>query len=815
MNPRWRRYLRFFGPDTRLQSDLRLAMRGFRRTPGFFVTAVTILALGIGMAVAMFTVFRAVLIKRLPVTDQDRIAVMWTYHEPGIELTTDAKSLAIFRREAKTVKDVAAVAHWPAVGDPWLDGDRPISLNRSLVTGNFFTVLGARAVIGRLLTSDDDDTGDFQIDGSRAKKVLVLSYGAWQRYFGGDSSIVGKHLTAAFTRWTYTVVGVAPPGLDYPSGADYWAPLWGGWVSGVQTYAVARLAPGATLDAARAEYTAIQQRVAPTYEIRGAAAHSLPNIVFGDASPVLRTLAAAVALLLLIACLNVGNLLLLRASGRARELAIRRALGASYGDVLRQLVTEAVALAAAGGALGFLVARMSLKAIVFLAPRQIPRMDDVQLAGTPLLLAIGVSSLAVLLFGIVPALFAARGNLAPSLRFDSRSGNETKRRRAARQMLVASQIGLATVMLGGAALLVRSLDRLQREDAGYTSDHLAIMSFTFNAARYDSMTKTLALGDRILARLRATPGVSAATPIYVAPLLGENILRGKFALPGESEADAKVRPWVLMEFITGDFFRVFDIPLVRGRTFTDADDERAERVVIVSEAVARRYWPGQDPIGKRLNNQGTMWTVVGVARDAHLRDIHHATPMIYEPWHQGGFQGSFAIRTSRDLSSVTSALRAAGHDADPQTDLWYLRTMDQLLAEPMAQPRLSAFLMSAFGGTALLLAAIGLYGVMASLVRDQTREIGIRIALGASAARVRREVLSRAAIVTGIGALVGLIAALATSRLLSALLFQVSPTDPLALGGACAVLLAVGAVAAYLPARRATRIDPVQALRAE
>ena len=426
--------------------------------------------------------------------------------------------------------------------------------------------------------------------------------------------------------------------------------------------------------------------------------------------------------------------------------------------------------------------------------------------------------LAVLLFGVVrPSSPHGTPRDEPPVRLTP--GSESKRRRAARQTLVASQIGLATLMLGGAALLVRSLDRLQREDAGYTSDHLAILSYAFNYARYDTSTKVQALGDRILARLRTTPGVAAATPIFVSPLLGENILRGTFSLPGESETDAKARPLVLLEFVTGDFFRVFDVPLVRGRTFTDADDERAERVIIVSEAIARRYWPGQDPIGKRLDNgpgnQRTTWTVVGVARDAHLRDIHKATPMIYEPWHQASCQGVFAIRTSRDLSVIAPALRAAGHDADPQTDLWSLRTMDQLLAEPMAQPRLSAFLMSSFGGVALLLAAIGLYGVMASLVRDQTREIGIRIALGASAARVRREVLTRAAIVTGIGALVGLIAALATSRLLSALLFQLSPTDPVALGGACAVLLAVGAIAAYLPARRATRIDPVQALRSE
>jgi predicted permease len=379
---------------------------------------------------------------------------------------------------------------------------------------------------------------------------------------------------------------------------------------------------------------------------------------------------------------------------------------------------------------------------------------------------------------------------------------------------VASQIGLATLMLGGSALLLRSLDRLTREDGGYTSDHLMVLWYTINGTRYNDNQKILGLGDRILERLRSVPGITA-TPIYIPPLLGETFLRGKFTLPGETGASAEARSLVLMEFVGSDFFKVFDIPIVRGRGFTEADNLGSEKVIVVSESVAQRYFPGQDPIGKRLMNRDSVTTIIGVARDARLRDIRHTTPMIFVPWHQGGFQGGFAIRTPRPLASVSSELRAAGLAADPSSQLWSMHSMDELLSEPMAKARISALLMSAFSGVALLLAAIGLYGVMTSLVRDRTREIGIRVALGAASGRVRREVLGRAAVVIVVGATVGLVVTLATSGVLQSLLFNVSPTDPISLGGATLLLVLVGLVAAYLPARRATRIDPVQALRSE
>jgi len=557
----------------------------------------------------------------------------------------------------------------------------------------------------------------------------------------------------------------------------------------------------------------------------GAHAATFAETVLGNVRPVLALLSAAVGLLLLIACLNVGNLLLLRASSRAREIAIRRALGAAYGDILRQLLAEAASLALAGGLLGLGLSFALLRALVLFAPRGLPRLDDLRLSGAPVLVAIAVSSIAVLLFGVAPALFAAGSNLSSPLRLDARSGSETRRRRAVRQGLVASQVALAMIMLGGAALLARSLERLENQDTGYVSDHVSVFYYTWNARKYDSASKMVDVAARVSRRLEAIPGVIAVTPLVVPPMMGNSVWQVRFDLEGQSASDAAGNPAVPVEIPGPGYFKTFGIAVVRGRAFDDNDRATAPLVAMVSQSAARKLWPRQDPIGKKIRVPGATpdalvggngWrTVVGVAHDANLRTIREPAAMVYLPSPQGYWQGSVAIRSSVSLAALIPALRRAGHDIDSDLELWDPKTMDQVLAGPLAEPRLGTLLMSSFGLVALLLAAIGLYGVMASLVRDQTREIGIRIALGATSARVRGDVLRRAGIVVGVGATVGLAAAFATSRLFTTLLFQVSPADPIALGGACFVLLAVGALAAYLPARRATRIDPVQALRAD
>ena len=806
----------------RLFRDARFAVRGFRRTPGFFLTTVAILALGIGMSVAMYTVFRTVLLRKLPVVDQDRAVIMWTYRsDPNSDFASGTKDLSVVRADTRTMREVAAVAHWPAVPTPLRDNGTMIDLNRGMVTGNYFAVLGVRPALGRLLDPTDDEPPSGP-DSTRTES-LVLSWRAWHRAFGGDSSVLGKRLVDPYADVGYRIVGVAPPGFDYPANVDYWIPMWSGWQSGVSAFAVGRLKPGASVAEAAGEYLAIERRIEPQLGFAGVHAATFADTVLGDVRPALILLTGGVALLLLIACLNVGNLMLLRASSRSHELDVRRALGAAPGDVIRQLVVEAGLLAIGGGAAGLAVAAFLLAALGRFAPPTLPRMDEIQLTSTPILVAIVVSSIAVLVFGVGPALVAARRRTT-TLRADARSGRETRRRRVARQTLVATQLALATVMLGGAALLARSLNRLERQDTGFVSDHLSVVDYSFDGNRFkNDLTKLVPEGEALARRIRDIPGVTGAAQIIAPPLLGNGIWDFQFQTDDPSMTDTAQFPTMPVELGGSQYFRTFGVHIDRGRSFTDDDRATSELVAVVNESAARKLWPGQDPIGKRLRVPGATgvigedgWrTVVGVAHDTHLRTLRDVSPMVYLPSVQSYWQGFFGIRSAVPLTTLLPALRAAGRDVDPTLELNAPRTMDELLDEPLAQPRVDTLLMSAFSIVALLLAAIGLFGVMASIVRDQTRELGIRIALGATPERVRRDVLMRAATIAGLGLTAGFVVALASSRFVTSLLFQVSPTDPLALGAACIVLCIVAAVAAYVPARRATTIDPVQALRSD
>jgi len=802
----------------RTWQDVRIALRGFRRSPSFTTTAVLILAIGIGMAVAMFAVFDAVLVRSLPVRDQDRVVELYTYRgDPNADFFLLREDLRKVAATSRTMRDIAGVAHWGAPGAPLVDGDRPLVLNRTTVTGNFFNVLGARALLGRLLVPTDEAPG--------AEPVVVLSYGTWRTVFGGDPAVVGRRLLEPYGRTSYRVVGVAPPGLDYPAGVGVWMPAWQP-SDKLSVIAVARLAPNASVRAARDEFFGTMKRLSPDREYGGVHIETLTHAVLGEVRPVLITLAAAVGLLLLIACVNVGNLLLLRAASRARELSIRRALGATYGDVVRQLVVESGLLGVAGGALGLLTAAELIRVLLVFAPPQLPRTDVIGVAGAPISIAVGVTLGAVLIFGVLPALGASRGQLASPLRFDSRAGTETRARRRVRHALVASQIALALVMLAGAGLLGRSLARLQGISLGYNPDRLSLLAIAFGPSVYNDsagkfdQSRLNATGEQVLAAFRAIPGVTSVTPMLVPPFLGEAIFIGRLDTEGQTPEEMKSNAFFPMEAGGADYFRTMGIPIRRGRGFTDADNERGEKVAVVSEAAARRLWPNEDPIGKRIHfwtaGDTTAWrTVVGIAGDTHFRSLRASAPTVYVPWRQSYWQGQYAIRTAGDLSAVLPALRRAAREVNPVLTLWQANTMDELLSAPLAQPRLSALLLGAFAFVSMLLAAIGLYGVMASAVRGSMRELGVRAALGASPERLRRGVLLQALRVTGAGGVVGLAVALAVSRLLTKLLFEVRPADPIAMLGSAALLLAVALIAAYVPAHQATRVDPVQALRAD
>ena len=799
-----------------LVRSVRVALRGLARTPGFLAAAIVILGLGIGTALTVFTVFRAVLFQRLPVTDPDRVVVISTYrNSPDNEFGLVKSDLDAVKRESRSIRAIGGYAHWATSEGPLVDGDRTLTLGRVVVNGSFFDALGARAVLGRLLRPEDDVKG--------AAPVLVLSYQNWQHWFGGDPTIVGHHLYEPYSQLTYTIVGIAPPGLDFPNRAGYWLPWPGN--EGLSVIAVARLNAGASPRAAADEFAAIVKRtpapgIAERPSITGAKVVPFTEAMLGDVRPVLFALSGAVALLLVIACVNVGGLLLLRAANRARELAIRRALGATYGDVARQLLLESGLIAAGGGLVGLMCAGLLVQVLVAAAPARLPRLDVIQLSGTPIWLGVSVTVIAVLLFGVVPSLIAARADVASTLRLDSRSGRDSASRRRFRHVLVAAQTTLALVMLSGAALLARSLGHLESLDLGYTSDHLTQLSVSWPSKKYDSVSKYYPVGEEILRRWRSIPGVVSLTPTLIPPLVGDNVFISRFDKEGQSPSEIATNPFLPELSGDKDYFRTFGTRLLSGRTFTDADRENTAPVAIISEMVAKRMWPGENPIGKRIHYllpDSIPWrTVIGVAEDSHIRTLRTASPIVYVPWRQMDFwQFGLAVRTRGDVGTVLPSMRRELEQVDPLLKLWYVHPMDELLAGPLAQPRMSAYLMSVFGVAALLLAAIGLYGLMASLVRERTREIGIRMALGAEPERLRREVLRQALQVTGAGAVVGIGAALAASKLLSAMLFDVSPTDPIALATACGVLLIVIVIAAYGPARRATKVDPAIALRAD
>jgi predicted permease len=820
-----------------LRLELSYAARSLRRAPGFSITAVLILALGIGITTAMFSVFESVLLKPMPVRDQDRIVELSGVG--GGAATEFPLSIAQFRRfsdNSRTLERTAALAHWRVIANAFTSGDRSIVLREAVVSDNFFDVLGAAPALGRLFRKGDERP--WGANGSQ-DALAVISYGAWQRLFGGDSSIIGRHLSDPKMGWTTTIIGVAPAGLDYPRGVECWiASVYG------SLDIVARLMPNTTPVAARGEFLAFldnDPELSRNFGARtiGAQLHTMRDMVSGDARPAVLVLTAAVTLLLVLACTNVGNLLLLRATSRAREMAIRRALGATATDLFRQLLTESVLVALTGGVLGVALARALLLSLIHFAPTGLPQSDLIGLAGAPLLIGAAVTCLTVILFGVFPSLAALRLDRSSALRSDTRSGTEVRTIRTLRQVLVASQLALAVIVLAGAGLLVRSLARLTDLDVGYSTDHLSFLSVAppwvkeladcrphagalsaadslqwnhcFDARNFDAH-------ERVMEQLRLNPAVVSVSPATAPPFLGSNVWMAKIVAEDQSETEGKNNPWFGLDLVGPEYFRTMNIPILEGRAFAETDRENSPRVAVVTSGVVHRLWPNGSAVGKRFhdpnqNNPDSLVTIVGVVPDFHFREYRQATPMVLEPYRQVYAQGYFVVRTRGSRSVSLGAMHSAVQHAG--VSFVSLKPMDELIAPQLAAPRFDALLLSLFACAALILAAIGLYGIMASTVSQQTRELGVRMALGATPGGVRMMVLGRALVVSGSGVVAGLIAAMIGSRLLMSLLFEVSPFDPLTLIVVSLLLLGITLAAAYLPARRATRIDPARALRAD
>ncbi len=800
---------------------IRFAVRSLRRTPGFSILAVLILALGIGLSTAVFTVAHTLLLRSLPVADQDGLVVLWS-RSAGQEFKWPVSLADVqkFAPQTRSLQNVAFFAYEGAWPTPVRDGDRMTPMALALVSGEFFDLLGVRPALGRAFHAEDDVIG--------AAPIAVLSHQAWQRYFGGTPDILGRKLLLHLTGVTYAVVGVMPQGLDFPRGTDFWSPLVPGTArrgdsASAYVNLIGRLRPGLSTANAQDDLTAFFHRPGGTtweQSLRGEGS-SFPRLVVGDIKPALLAFTVAAALLLLITCINVANLLFVRGLARLREVAVRSALGASRGQVLLQLLAENAILALVGGAVGVLLAAGAIWALVDLAPAGLPRLSEIGINAAALGGAVAITTITMLLSGLAPALLTSRVSLQHVLRSDTRHSASRGSRRAT-EGLVAGQIALAVVVLGAAGLTARSLLELQNAKLAFDSQHLLVSQLTIRVDRFDTQPKQLALLDRIVQEVKAIPGVLAVSPVNAVPFSGSGGWDGQLASEGQTDADALRNPMLNLEVVTPDYFPTFGLPLLRGRTFTEADRGGTPNVVVLSESAARHYWPGVDPVGKRLTmGAGAVRdtvTVVGIVPDTRYRDLRDARASIYYPLRQSSFPyapTNLAIRASGRPADVAAVVRRVVGAIDPAVAVVRSEPFDSYLDGPLAQPRLNALLLGVFAGAAAILAAVGLFGIMATMVRQRTRELGLRMALGATSENLRWMVLRRGLGIAAAGLGVGVAVGVMANRLLSAMLYRVSPTDGATLLVVSGLMLGVAAVAILVPARASTRIDPIVALRSD
>lgn len=794
------------------------ASRNLRHAPGFVTIAVLTLALGIGLATAVFTVADGIALRRLPVAEQSRIVVMWSRTKDGRFNQYPVEDATDFVRQSRAVREAAYFAWFGSAPIAVRNGGQVMRLNRAAVSGNFFTVLGARALLGRALDSADDEPG--------AAPVTVISYDAWRRAFGSARDILGRRLPLYDGSRTYTIVGVMPPGIEYPTGTEFWAPIAASFPEKFRARlgfdVVGRLAPGATVDDAAAELSAFFVRPgASTYSQNlVAVVDTFPDLVLGNMKPALLAFAVAAALLLLITCVNVANLLLVRGLGRVREIALRLALGAGRRAVVTQLVIENLILAMAGGLAGLAVGWGALRLFVAIAPARTPRLDQIGLDGRALLAAVGVTTIAMLVFGVLPAIMSARVNLQDVLRTGVQHTSSRGHRRLA-ELLVGAEVALALVVLSAAALIGRSLLNLERAPLGFRADHLLVADLAFRADLLQDMTATNAALERLMPQLAALPGIVAVSPVVADPFSGPAAWSGSLATEGQSASEGAGGPRVNMELVDTGYFAAMDMPILGGRGFTAADRTGAPMVVVVGDSAARLYWPGENPVGKRLvmrAGQDDVFTVVGVVPDARYRSLRDAMPSAYFPLRQSIFAAgpaSLVVRTTGPPGDVVPMLRRALDRDASGVGLATATPFTTLLNGPLGEPRLDAFLLAVFAMAAVLLCAIGVFGVMAATVRQRTREIGIRTALGATARQLMALVARRGLSICAAGLVVGVAGALLANRLLTSLLYGISPADGVTMLGACVLVLVAASMAMLVPALGAARVDAVRALRAD
>lgn len=800
--------------------SLPVAFRSLARTPAFTATAVATLALGIGLATAVYTVADALLLRPLPVVDQDRVVLLWGARRDGqmdrLPLLLD--EARDFARAAGSLERVALYSRHDASPVSVRSGTTLVQMRRALVSGDFFPTLGARVLIGRTLTTSDDVVG--------AAPSAVLSYGGWQRLFGGDSGVIGRRITLHETGATHTVVGVMPKGLDFPRGTDFWAPIVpsSGPVGEITVYAevhlVGRLrASRQPADAAADLTTYFGRPEANEWQrsLRGVV-HTLPEAVLGNVRPALLAFIAAASLLLLITCINVATLLLVRGRERVREVAVWLALGADRSHLVGRLLGESALLAAAGGALGIGLAWLAVRAFVATAPRDLPRLDGVALNGPAVVAASIITTVVTLLVALAPALAATRVDLTDALRAGSRQLGGSRRQRLVTEGLVVGQLALALVVLSAAGVITRSVRRLERVDLAFAPSQIAVADLSLPDKNQVSLDNR-PLVELLLTRLRALPGVQGVTPVLMPPFIGAGF-EGQLVTPEQTADNEAANPILGIEVVAPDYFRMLGVRILAGRAFTDGDREGAPTAVILSASAARHYWPATNPVGRSMNLGigGRGVTVVGVVPDTRYRDLRDPRPSVYFAMAQAAFPvtpTTLILRLDASAGDMTSAVRRVIREVDSRVDLASLVPFETLRAAPMAQPRLNALLLTAFATAAAALAALGLFAVMATMVRQRRREFGVRMALGATRGSVLSLVMRRGLAIAALGAAGGLVGAVVSNRFLQALLFEVSPTDGATLSAMALTLLALAALATLLSARAGTRTDPMVVLRAE
>jgi putative ABC transport system permease protein len=814
--------------ETLLQ-DIRYGLRVLLKSPGFSAVAIITLALGIGGNTAMFSIVHSVLLKPLPFPNSERlISVNETdSRRPGLPDTFSYPDFFDYRAQNRTFEGMAtyrdASFNLTGVGQPQhLDGQ--------VVSSDFFSVLGVKPALGRGFRREEEQAGRW---------VVVVSHQLWQSKFGSDPNIVGRTIT--LDNRSYTVIGVAPAGFEFP--VEYPAPqLWGSMARdadpGGGTPATApenrgahflsvigRLKPGVTLAQAQTETDLIARRLAHQYpdsNTRRAVTVLIPQLqrMVGNVRSALLVLLAAVGFVLLIACANVANLLLAQASKRQREITVRAALGAPRRRLVRQLLTESLLLGVAGGGLGLGLASWILVAIVHFESGNIPRLEHEGLNLIVLAFTALVSIVASLLFGLAPAWQTARTDLAETLREGGRGAAGAAHSNRLRSGLVIAETAIGVVLLVGAGLLLRSFQQLIRVDPHFNPHYLLALDVNLPSSRYNDQ-QTVLFYDQLLAKLRALPGVDAASAAWPLPFSGNDAvisfeIQGRPSPPGQ-------HPFAALAVVSPGYFHTLGIALLRGREFNLRDDAKSPPVVIVSQNFARQYFPNQNPIGQHMrpgigDEKAPMREIVGVVADIkHDSLSDDFDPRYYLPYSQGMFgpQPSIVLRSAGNPVAQLDAVSNAIHGMDKELAVFNVHTMDEMMSNSANQPRFNAFLFSLFAAVALLLTAIGLYGVMAYSVVQKTHEIGIRMALGADPSDLLRMVLQRAVVLVGAGLGVGIAIGLGVTRFLASMLFAVHPLDWPTYAAVAAVLMGVGLLAGYVPARRASRVDPMVALRYE